>query len=381
MKRPLEQLHEYGQSVWFDNISRPLIRDGGLAKMRDEGLRGVTSNPTIFEKAIAAGDSYDDQLRELLARTPGAAAAELVRELMVQDIRMAADVLAPVYEREKGGDGFVSVEVTPSKARDTRATIEEVRLLRSLVDRDNVMIKIPATREGLPAIEQAIAEGCNVNVTLIFSVERYREVAQAYLRGLERRAAEGKPLDRIASVASIFVSRVDTMVDEMIRAKIAGLRDPAAASRLTRLLGKAAVANAKMVYQAFKEIFLGSRGSTLVLKGGAVQRPLWASTGTKNPAYSDLLYVETLVGPHTVNTVPPATYAAILDHSRPAPTVESDLEGARAVLRDLVAAGIDFDAVMNALEQEGVAAFERSFEGLERNLQAKRIRLSSRIPA
>lgn len=381
MKSPLEQLHDYGQSIWLDNISRPLICDGGLASMRDQGLRGVTSNPTIFEKAIAAGEAYDAQLRGLLARTPGAPAAELVRELMVQDIRMAADVLAPVYERERGRDGFVSVEVTPSKARDTRATIEEVRQLRSLVDRDNVMIKIPATREGLPAIEQAIAEGCNINVTLIFSVERYREVAHAYLRGLERRAAEGKPLEHIASVASIFVSRVDTMVDDMIRTKIAGVKDSAAASRLTGLLGKAAVANAKMVYEAFKEIFLGSRGSTLALKGGAVQRPLWASTGTKNPAYSDLLYVETLVGAHTVNTVPPATYAAILDHSRPAPTVESDLAGARAVLRDLVAAGIDFGAVMNTLEEEGVAAFERSFEGLERNLESKRISLSSHIPA
>jgi len=381
MKNALEQLHDYGQSIWFDNISRPLISGGDLKRMADQGLRGVTSNPTIFEKAIAGGDAYDGQLRDCLARAPGAPTAELVRELMVQDIRMAADVLAPVYARDEGRDGFVSVEVTPSKARDTRATIEEVRQLRALVDRANVMIKIPATREGLPAIEQAIAEGCNINVTLIFSVERYREVAHAYVRGLERRAAEGKPLDRIASVASIFVSRVDTMVDDLIRKKLSGVKDPAAHARLTGLIGKAAVANAKMVYQAFKEIFLGSRAAMLALKGAAVQRPLWASTGTKNPAYSDLLYVETLVGPHTVNTVPPATYAAILDHSRPAPTVESDLAGARAVLRDLAAAGIDLAAVTNMLEVEGVAAFERSFEGLERNLEAKRVRLSSRIPA
>ncbi len=381
MTNALGQLHDYGQSIWYDNISRPLICDGGLAALRDEGLRGVTSNPTIFEKAIAAGDAYDAQLRGLLAQTPGMSTPELVRELMVQDIRMAADVLAPVYEREDGSDGFVSVEVTPSKARDTRATIEEVRQLRALVDRKNVMVKIPATREGLPAIEQAIAEGCNINVTLIFSVERYREVAHAYLRGLERRAAEGKPLDHIASVASVFVSRVDTMVDELIRSKISAVKDPAAAARLTGLLGKSAVANAKMVYQAFKEMFLGSRGSSLALKGAALQRPLWASTGTKNPAYNDLLYVETLVGPHTVNTVPPATYAAILDHSRPAPTVESDLAGARMILRDLAAAGIDLAAVTNKLEEEGVAAFERSFEGLERNCETKRLRLSSSIPA
>ena len=381
MANALQQLHDLGQSIWLDNISRPLIRSGELAAMVRAGLRGVTSNPTIFEKAIAGSDAYDAQLRELLGSSPRMSTRDLVRDLMIEDIRMATDTLAPVYEREGGRDGFVSIEVTPSKARDTRATVEEVRELWRQVDRKNVMVKIPATREGLPAIETAIAEGCNINVTLIFSIDRYRAVTQAYLRGLERRLGEGKPIDHVASVASIFVSRVDTMVDDLIRSRLAGLKAAAASGRLQGLLGHAAVANAKMIYQAFKEIFFGSRGATLALKGASVQRPLWASTGTKNPGYSDLLYVETLVGQHTVNTVPPATYAAILERSRPASTVESDIAGACVVLRDLVAAGIDLDSVMKKLEEDGVAAFERSFDGLERNVAAKQNHLVARTTA
>ena len=339
----LRQLEELGQSIWCDNISRGLITSGELGKMVDQGLMGMTSNPTIFEKAISGSSDYDAQLQEIVARDPGATAMQITRSLMVTDIQMAANVLRPVFEQTRGRDGYVSLEVTPNKARDTEATLREVRELWSTVDRPNVMIKIPATKEGLPAIEQAISEGCNINVTLIFSVARYREVAEAYIRGLERRLAGGQPLAHVASVASVFVSRLDTLVDELLQKKIAAANEPQVAARLKGLLGRAAVANAKMVYLAFKEQFHASRFEALMARGAAVQRPLWASTGTKNPAYGDLLYVDTLIGPQTY-TVPPATYVAILDHSRPALTVESDLAGARGALSDLAAAGIDISA-------------------------------------
>ena len=374
MKNALKQLHELGQSIWYDNISRSLVTSGELRRLVDEGLLGMTSNPTIFDKAISGSTDYDAQLREILTRNPGAATAEIIQALMVKDIQMAADVLSAAYERTGGGDGYVSVEVTPAKARDTLATGEEVRQLASRIDRRNVMVKIPATKEGLPAITRAISEGYNINVTLIFSVQRYREVAEAYIAGLEQRAKEGKPVAGIASVASIFVSRIDTLVDDLLNGKIAEAKDPVAASRLKGLLGKVAVANTKLVYQSFKEIFGGPRFAPLRAKGARVQRPLWASTGTKNPAYSDLLYVETLIGPDTVNTVPPATYAAILDHSRPAHTVESDLEGAKQVLGNLAASGIDINGVTDKLEEDGVASFEKSFDGLTRFLQQKNVR-------
>ena len=372
MKNALKQLEELGQSIWYDNISRSLVTTGELGRLVDQGLLGMTSNPTIFDKAISGSTDYDAQLREVLAKSPGATAAEILQTLMVKDIQMAADVLGAVYDRTRGGDGYVSVEVTPTKARDTQATSAEVRQLASRIDRKNVMVKIPATKEGLPAITRAISEGYNINVTLIFSVQRYREVAGAYIEGLEIRAKEGKTVAGIASVASIFVSRIDTLVDDLLGKKIAVEKDPAAASRLKGLLGKVAVANTKLVYQAFREIFEGPRFGPLRAKGAKVQRPLWASTGTKNPAYGDLLYVETLVGPDTVNTVPPATYTAILDHLRPARTVESSLEGAKTVLSDLAASGIDINAVTDKLETDGVAAFEKSFDGLEKFLQQKK---------
>jgi transaldolase len=376
MKNALSQLEELGQSIWYDNISRPLITSGELRALVEAGLLGMTSNPTIFDKAISGSTAYDEQLGEMLRSKPGTATAEIIQALMVKDIQMAADVLAAAWERTKGRDGYVSVEVTPSKARDTRATIEEVRQLVSLIGRKNVMVKIPATKEGLPAITQAISEGYNINVTLIFSVARYSEVAAAYIAGLEQRAREGKPVSGIASVASIFVSRIDTLVDDLLNKKIAVLNDSATAPRLKGLLGKVAVANTKMVYRSFKEIFGGPRFAPLRAKGASVQRPLWASTGTKNPAYSDLLYVETLIGPDTVNTVPPATYAAILDHSHPANTVESDLEGSTQVLRNLAASGIDIDAVTEKLEKDGVAAFEKSFDGLYGFLEQRKTRTS-----
>lgn len=376
MKNALKQLEDLGQSIWLDNISRALITSGELEQRTEEGLLGMTSNPTIFDKAISGSTDYDAQLREVVASKPLADTQEIIRALMVKDIQMASDVLLGVHTRTAGRDGFVSLEVTPQKAHDTQSTIEEVRELSALVGRPNVMVKIPATREGLPAITRAIGEGYSINVTLIFSVERYREVAAAYIAGLEARARDGKPLTGIASVASIFVSRIDTLSDELLNKKIAESKEPAAIARLKGLLGKVAVANTKMVYQAFKEIFSGSQFAALKARGAALQRPLWASTGTKNPAYSDLLYVETLIGPHTVNTVPPATYAAILDHSRPAHTVESDLEGARHILRDLAAAGIDIAAVTKKLEDDGVAAFEKSFDDLYKNLEQKKLRLS-----
>jgi transaldolase len=360
----LQKLAQLGQSIWYDNISRDVIQSGELKKMVDEGLLGVTSNPTIFDKAISGSDAYDDQIKGLVEQDPNIDAAHIIQALMIKDIQMACDVLREVYDRTKGGDGYVSVEVTPSKARQTRATIEEVRELWTKINRPNLMVKIPATKEGLPAIEQMIYEGTNINVTLIFSVERYREVAEAYIKGLERRAKAGKPLDKVASVASVFVSRIDTLVDELLAKKDA--------TKHKSLMGKVAVANTKMVYQAFREIFGASRFKVLEAKGAHVQRPLWGSTGTKNPEYNDLLYVDTLIGPHTVNTVPPQTYQAILDHSRPALTVETDLDGARKVLADAGAAGIDMRWVLQKLEEDGVASFEKSFDGLYANLSKKR---------
>ncbi len=364
----LQKLEQLGQSIWYDNISRGLILGGELKRMVGEGLLGVTSNPTIFDKAISGSKDYDEQIRGLVEKNPDINAGDIIQALMIRDIQMACDVLVTAYDRTAGRDGYVSVEVTPNKARDTKATIAEVRELWTKINRKNLMVKIPATKEGLPAIEQAISEGININVTLIFSVERYREVGNAYISGLERRVKEGKPAGHVASVASVFVSRIDTLVDELLAKK-----DPAAH---TTLMGKAAVANTKLVYQAFKEIFGSSRFATLQSMGAAVQRPLWGSTGTKNPAYSDLLYVDTLIGPHTVNTVPPQTYTAILDHSRPALTVETGLEGARKLLSDVAAAGVDMKWVLQKLEDDGVASFEKSFDGLYNNLDEKRGRFA-----
>jgi transaldolase len=347
-----------------------LITGGGLAKLVGEGLGGVTSNPTIFDKAISGSSDYDSQIRELLTTAPSPGVPDLIQALMVTDIQMATDILRPVYDRTQGRDGFVSVEVTPTKAHDTEATVEEARLLWKRIGRPNLMIKIPATREGLPAIERALAEGININVTLIFSVARYREVAEAYLRGLERRAEAGRALQKVASVASVFVSRVDTLVDDLLLKK--SLSAPGEADRCRALLGKAAVANSKMVYAAFKEVFSGERFSGLRKRGAEVQRPLWGSTSTKNPAYDDLLYVDPLIGRDTVNTVPPSTYVAILDHGKPALTVEADLRGARETLAELAEVGIDMGQVMKKLEEDGVAAFSKSFDGLARNLEEKK---------
>lgn len=364
----LHQLEHLGQSIWYDNINRSLLTGGALKRMVEDGLLGVTSNPTIFDKAISGSDDYDAQIGELVRRSPGISTSEIIQALMVADIRAAADILLPVYRRTHGRDGFVSVEVTPTKAHDEAATVLEARELWSLVDRPNAMVKIPATREGLPAITQAVSEGININVTLIFSEERYREVTQAYMTGLERRLQAGNPLDEVASVASVFVSRIDTMVDAQLEER---RKQGANAEDVARLQGRAAGANSKLIYQAFKEMFSSPRFAALQKYGASLQRPLWGSTGTKNPAYSDLLYVEPLIGPFTVNTVPPLTYEAILDHCSPVLTLESDVQNATLVMGSLADVGIRMDQVLERLEAEGVAAFEKSFDGLHKNLREK----------
>jgi transaldolase len=375
----VQKLAELGQSIWYDTLSRHIIQGGELKKRVDEGLLGVTSNPTIFDKAISGSTDYDGQVRELLQANPNMSVDAIIRALMVKDIQTGADVLRTAFDRTEGLDGYISVEVNPNLARNTGATEEEVRQFSSLIGRKNLMIKIPATKEGLPAIEQSISEGININVTLIFSVERYREVADAYLRGLERRVKAGKPIQDIVSVASIFVSRVDTLVDDLLQKKIAAAGKSPEAERLRGYLGRAAVANAKIVYQTFKEIFSQPRFAALKKNGANIQRPLWGSTGTKNPAYSDLLYVETLIGRDTVNTVPPSTYQALLDHGKAKLTVEEGLNEARELLRDLASAGVDMSWVMKKLEDDGVAAFEKSFDGLRKNLQAKRDEFLGRL--
>lgn len=365
----LDMLASLGQSIWYDNISRQVLRSGELQRMVEQGLRGVTSNPTIFDKAISGSDAYDAQIADLLRRTPAPTTGEIITELMVQDIRDAADVLRPVYDKTGGGDGFVSIEVTPTKARDTLGTMAEARDLWKRVDRPNLMVKIPGTEEGLPAIRQMIREGININVTLLFSLERYLEVVAAYCEGLEQRAADGQPLAGVASVASVFVSRIDTMVDGLLQQRLAGSGADRSAEHL---LGTAAVGNSKMIYQAFQTTFAGPRFSALAAKGARAQRPLWASTGTKNPVYPDLKYVDPLVGPETVNTVPPATYAAILDHGTAARTIDTGMEETRNRLAALKHHGIDLHAVTAALEAEGVAAFERSFDGIVQTVDRKR---------
>ncbi|MCC6763879.1 MAG: bifunctional transaldolase/phosoglucose isomerase [Deltaproteobacteria bacterium] len=362
MANPLVELQRLGQSPWHDNISRGLLTSGKLKKMVAAGdITGLTSNPTIFEQAVAQSDDYDEGIR-ILARK-GKNAEDIFDALAIEDIRAAADVFAPVYKRTGGADGYVSIEVAPKFAADTEATVKEAQRLWKTVARPNLMVKIPATREGVPAIERCIADGLNINVTLIFSLERYDEVMDAYLRGLAKRAAAKKPIDKIASVASFFVSRVDTAVDKQIEQKISQ-SGPDQQAQLRQLVGKAAIANAKLAYAAFRKKFAGERWQTLAAKGARLQRPLWASTSTKNPSYPDVYYVEALVGPDTVDTMPPATIVAYKDHGKPAPRLAAGMEAAAAVLRRIEDAGISMDAVTRKLEADGVASFAKSFESL-----------------
>ncbi len=368
----LHKIAQLGQSIWIDNISRGMIQRGELKQMVDQGLLGVTSNPSIFEKSITGSNDYDGQIRALVEKNPNIDAGDLIQELMIEDIRNACDILKPVYDKTSGGDGFVSIEVTPRKAHDTEETIEEVRLLWDRIERPNLMVKIPATDEGLPAIEQMIYEGRNINVTLIFSVERYKQVADAYIAGIERRAKEGKSIDHVSSVASVFVSRIDTLVDSLLEKKVEEVPEELEKEQYKNLMGLAAVANSKLVYQAYKEKFTGKRFEQLTTRNARVQRPLWGSTSTKNPAYDDLKYVTTLIGPDTVNTVPPNTYKAILEKAKAKRTIEQDVDKAREQIEELKQAGIDVDWVMKKLENDGVAAFEKSFDGLYEKLEEKK---------
>ena len=358
---PLEQLDEHGQSVWIDFLSREFAEDGDLQGLIDQGVRGVTSNPTIFQSAIADGNAYDEQLRDILKEETEP--KEVFLQLAVRDIQSACDLLKQVHDDGSGKDGWVSLEVDPNLAHDTDGTIEEAKRLHALVDRKNLLVKIPATKAGLPAIEESIASGIPINVTLIFSLERHREVAEAYVRGLERLVEGGGDPGSVASVASFFVSRVDTEADK--RLDEAGGHD--------ELKGKLAVANAKLAYQTYKEIFSGDRWQALADKGASVQRPLWASTSTKNEAYKDTIYVEELVGPETVNTMPRELVEAVLDHGDiRGNTIEEDLDGARKVFEDLKAAGIDYDDVSETLEREGVEKFAKSFKELFSDVESKR---------
>jgi transaldolase len=358
---PLRELGHLGQSVWLDFISRPVLAGGGLERLvAEDGLAGVTSNPTIFQKAMATGTAYDGQLRALLDANPTIGTGALFEAAALDDIRSAAAVLAPVYERTDGADGFVSFEVPASVADDTRATVAEARRIFAALALPNVMIKVPATPAGVVAVEELIAGGINVNITLMFSLDHYEQVAQAYIHGLERCAAP----TRVSSVASFFVSRVDTVVDKALDA----IGSPAALA----LRGRVAVANSKLVYQRFREIFYGAPFASLRVRGCRVQRPLWASTSTKNPAYRDVMYVEELIGPDTVNTMPPETIDAFRDHGRVQSTVDEDPASAREVIRQLRAIGIDLGAITARLQVDGVASFGASYDALLSALDAKR---------
>jgi transaldolase/glucose-6-phosphate isomerase len=358
---PLKALQIEGQSIWLDYIRRSLMTSGELNKLIEEdGLRGMTSNPTIFEKAINGSADYDESLRRLLEKDPHADIKNLYEALAIDDIQMATDILRPIYDESNGADGYVSLEVSPKLAADTNRTVEEARRLWKAVDRPNLMIKVPATAEGVPAFEQLIADGINVNCTLMFSLQHYENVAQAYIRGLERCA---KP-EKIASVASFFVSRVDSIVDKALEEN--------GSAEARSLMGKAAVANAKLAYKRFQEIFYGEPFGELKARGCRVQRPLWASTSTKNPDYLDVLYVDELIGPDTVNTLPPNTLEAFRDHGVPRKTVTEGVDQAQAVVDDLAKLGIDFNALTEKLQVDGVAAFARSFEELLEALKKKR---------
>jgi transaldolase len=359
-KSRLEKLSELGQSVWIDYLSRDLLHTGELERMmRKDAVVGVTSNPTIFQKAIAAGDAYDEQLREVLEeeRDP----KEIFLRLAVQDVSEALDLLRKVWDEGSGKDGYVSLEVDPNLAYDTEATVAEAVRLHALVDKPNLFVKIPATRPGLPAIEDMITKGKSINVTLIFSLDRYDEVARAYIRGLQRLVAGGGDPSTVTSVASFFVSRVDTEADKRLD-EIGGHDE---------LKGKLAIANAKLAYQHYKELFSGEDWEFLAAKGATPQRPLWASTSTKNPDYRDVMYVEELIGPMTVNTMPEETIQAFQDHGKVAETLEQGVDEAKQLFEDLAKAGVDYDDVTDTLEQEGIEKFADSFSELIEGIRAK----------
>src|SRR3954471_21902548 len=355
---PLQQLNEHGQSVWVDYLSRPFIEDGDLAGLIEDGVHGVTSNPTIFQGAIAEGDAYDEQLKEVLESE--SEPKEIFLALAVRDIKAACDELKEVHD--SGVDGWVSLEVDPNLAQDTQGTIDEAKRLSKLVDKPNLFVKIPATKEGLPAIEESVASGIPINVTLIFSLERHREVAEAYIRGVQRFVDGGGDPSGIASVASFFVSRVDTEADKRLD-EIGGHDE---------LKGKLAIANAKLAYETYREVFMTPEWEALEKKGATKQRCLWASTSTKNPEYRDVVYVEELVGPDTVNTMPRETADAVEDHAEiRGDTLLEDPEGASRVIDQFESAGVSYDEVVQVLEKEGVEKFAKSFADLIEGLESK----------
>jgi transaldolase len=376
MRNTIDALAAEGQSAWQDDLNRAQLTSGELRRSIDEiGIRGLTSNPTIFAKAIGSGAAYDDQIAALLH--DGKGAAEVFEAIAVQDVSDACDLFRPLYDATGGRDGFVSIEVSPAAAQDPRATRVEAQRLWRAIARPNLMVKIPGTAEAAPVIEELLTAGINVNITLLFSLTVYERVARAYVAALERRRAAGQPLDRVASVASFFVSRVDTLVDSVLDEEIATAQDEITSEWLSSLKGKAAIANARLAYAAFQEVFMGPGFATLRAQGAAVQRPLWASTSVKNSAYRDVRYVEELIGPDTVNTMTRATLEAFLDHGVVRRTVDRDVDEARFIVQELAAAGIDLDAVARQLEAEGIALFAESYENLLRTIDARRETLAA----
>ena len=370
MANPLRQIKAQGQSVWYDNIDRSQLVSGQFKRLLDEdGVVGVTANPTIFEKSISAGHAYDEQLNQLIKE--GKNTNDIYEAMVIQDIRTVADFLRPIYDQTNGQDGFVSLEVSPDLAHDTQGTISEASRFWHIVDRPNLMIKIPATPAGIPAIHESLTNGLNINITLIFSLHNYREVTEAYISALEARHAAGKDISRIASVASFFVSRVDTLVDKLLEDKVKATKDPAEQQHLKSLEGKAANANARLVYQEFKRIFETPRFAALQQAGAHVQRPLWASTSTKNPAYHDVLYAEELIGPHTVDTMPLETIQNFRDHGQVRYSIEDNIPEAYAVFASLEEIGIHYDQVTQQLQDEGVQKFADSFHQLFAGIASK----------
>jgi transaldolase len=371
----LRRLHESGQSVWLDYIDRGILHDGTLARyIRDDALMGMTSNPTIFEKALSDGVMYDEQIR---AAAHDRTAWDLFELIETDDVRAACDVFGETYRSTGGADGFVSIEVSPGVANDADATVREAHRLWESVDRPNVMVKVPGSEEGAKAVRRLIADGVNVNITLLFAVEAHARVIESFLSGLEERVAAGKPIDGIASVASFFVSRVDTEVDKRLESAVQS--NPARERELLALRGRAAIANARLAYRLFQQQFTGERWRRLAERGARVQRPLWASTSTKNPAYRDVMYVEQLIGPDTVNTMPPATIEAFRDHGDVARTVDRGYDEAESLIAALGAAGIDIHEVTAKLLRDGLASFQKSFDSLVAGLEKKAASLGGEL--
>ena len=368
MPNPLNRLHDLGQSIWLDYLRRDMLEDGTQARLiREDDLSGQTSNPSIFQKAIAKSELYDEDIR---VAGSGTDPNTILDSIMIEDIRTAAELFRPVYDRTSGEDGFISVEVSPDIAWDTEASIAEAHRLWNAIDRPNLMVKIPGTAAGIPAIRECLAEGVNINITLLFSVDRYHEVMDAWFEGMERRVERGQPVDRLSSVASFFVSRVDTKVDQRIGELLARVPDDQRA-RLEALEGRIGIDNARIAFEEYEKRFGGERFAALAAHGARPQKPLWASTSTKNPDYPDVYYVEALLAPGTINTLPPETMDAYRDHGDPAVRIHEDLDGAHRRLAELGELGVDFQVVLEELEQEGVEKFSKSYHELLDTIEEK----------